>query len=120
MEIKFNTAEGLATAEMVSGEVEIQTAQDALDFLMDCTYQGADVIIVRKENLSPAFFDLKSGLAGEILQKVSNYRLHFAIVGDFGNIESKSLSDFIRESNKAGRVAFAGSVLEALQMFSRK
>ena len=36
-----------------------------------------------------------------------------AIVGDFSEYSSKSLKDFIRESNKSGRVSFVSSVKEA-------
>ena len=77
--------------------------QDALDLMADCDYQGARKIIVHKENIVQDFFDLKTGLAGEILQKFSTYRISFAIIGDFSNIGSKSLSNFIYESqNKSG------------------
>ena len=39
-------------------------------------------------------------MAGEILQKFSNYRVRLAIVGDFTPYSSKSIKDFIYESNK--------------------
>jgi len=61
------------------------------------------------------FFDLKTGLAGEILQKFSNYRVKLAIVGDFEEVKSKSLRDFIRESNRGRTVNFVNSVEEAVE-----
>lgn len=76
-----------------------------------------DHFIIYKENLPETFFDLKTGLAGDILQKVSNYRLRIVIVGDFSMYDSKSLRDFIFESNKSGSVGFVGTLEEALKRF---
>jgi hypothetical protein len=53
-------------------------------------------------------------MAGEILQKFSNYRMRLAIVGDFSEYKSKSLRDFIRESNRTGTINFVGTIDEAL------
>ncbi|WP_083996437.1 DUF4180 domain-containing protein [Desulfosporosinus acididurans] len=52
------------------------------------------------------FFDLKTKLAGEILQKFVNYHVRIAIVGDFSGYKSKSLKDFIYESNNGKDVFF--------------
>ncbi|HLU93222.1 MAG TPA: DUF4180 domain-containing protein, partial [Membranihabitans sp.] len=68
-------------AEVESNEVIISNAQDGLDLLGNLYYQGFDKIIIHEKNLTPQFFDLKNGLAGEILQKFSNYRIPLAIVG---------------------------------------
>ncbi len=45
--------------------------------------------------------------------------MKLAIVGDFSDLSSKSLRDFIYESNKQGRVNFAASVEDALKALSR-
>ena len=66
------------------------------------------------ESLGEEFFDLKTRIAGEMLQKFSNYRTRFAIIGDFTNVQSRSLQDFIRESNDGRTVCFVGSLDEAL------
>ena len=58
------------------------------------------------------FFDLKNGIAGEILQKFSNYRVSLIIVGDFSKYASKSLNDFIYESNKGRHINFVASTTE--------
>jgi hypothetical protein len=69
---------------------------------------GCDRLIVYKESLDEKFFDLKTGFAGEILQKFSNYKMKLAIIGDFSEYVSKSKSfhDFVYESNKGNRVFF--------------
>ncbi len=99
---------------LVSAEgIIINSEQDALDLLANCGYQGADSIIIDEHNLSPHFFELSTGLAGNMLQKFSNYRMRLAIVGSFDKYDSKSLRDFIYESNKAKRINFVSSADEA-------
>lgn len=85
----------------------IRDAQEALELLVNYKYQGIDYIIVRANNLHTDFFDLKTGLAGEILQKFSNYDGYLGILVDHAGYESKSLNDFILESNKTRRIVFA-------------
>ena len=68
---------------------------------------------MRQENIINSFFDLKTKIAGDILQKFSTYNSKLAIVGDFTKFPGNSLKDFIRESNKAGRISFVSSIEEA-------
>ena len=63
------------------------------------------------------FFDLSTKIAGDILQKVSNYNKRLAIIGDYSNVKSKALKDFIYESNKTKQVIFVDEVEEALRIF---
>ena len=113
MEIKIIDVDGVMIALIVSDKIVFATTQGALDIMANCSYQGADCIIIREHNLSPDFFDLKTRIAGEILQKFSNYNCRLAIVGDFSKYESKALRDFIYESNKVGRINFVSSDEEA-------
>jgi hypothetical protein len=78
----------------------------------------AATLIVRKENINREFFRLGSGFAGEMLQKISNYRKRLAIIGDNSKLQSKPLRDFIYESNKNGEVIFVASAEEALKMLT--
>ena len=102
-----------ALAQVQSDETVIHSVQDALDLMANCGYQGARRIILREKNLTPDFFDLKTGVAGEILQKFSNYNVFLAIIGDFSKYTSKSLRDFMYESNKTGRINFVSTPEEA-------
>ncbi|WP_416864162.1 MAG: DUF4180 domain-containing protein [Imperialibacter sp.] len=119
MDIAISQHNGVDIAEVISNELTIKDAQDALDVLANCSYQGADNIIWHEKNIAADFFDLKTGLAGEVLQKFSNYRAKLAIVGDFSKYESKALRDFIFESNRQGRISFVASVDEAKEKLSK-
>lgn len=113
MEVITHTQNGKQIAEVISDEVIIHTAEDGLDLLGDLYYQGFDKIILHEKNITKDFFDLKNGIAGEILQKFSNYRMQLAIVGDFAQYTSQSIKDFMFESNKTGHVGFVSTVEEA-------
>ncbi|MBO9690791.1 DUF4180 domain-containing protein [Chryseobacterium sp.] len=106
-------------AEIISDDVIIRSAQDGLDLMGNIYYQGYDKIILYEKNITPDFFDLKTKIAGEILQKFSNYRIGLAIVGDFSKYQSKSIKDFIFESNQTKHVNFAGSLADALKKISQ-
>ena len=80
---------------------------------MNCLYQDSDSIILYEYNLPAEFFDLKTKLAGDILQKFSTYNGRLAIIGDFSRYESNSLKDFIYESNKQGRINFVATMEDA-------
>jgi hypothetical protein len=113
MRIDLSEVNGICIAEIISDSIEIKNTQDALNIMANCGYQGAGKIIIHEQNVIPDFFDLKTGIAGDILQKFSNYNVRLAIVGDFSIIHSKSLKDFIYESNKTGRINFVNSVQQA-------
>ncbi|MFZ4928889.1 DUF4180 domain-containing protein [Chryseobacterium sp. Mn2064] len=105
-------------AEIISEEMLIQSVQDGWDLMGNIYYQGFDKVILYEKNIVPEFFDLKTKMAGEILQKFSNYRINLAIVGNFSQYESKSLKDFIFESNKTKHVNFVETLERALHNFS--
>lgn len=106
-------------AEFISNEMLIAAAEDGADLVGNLYFEGFDKAILHKKNISPAFFDLKTGIAGEVLQKFSTYRIRLAIVGDFSSYESKSVKDFIFESNKMGHINFVSSKEEALEKLSK-
>ncbi|MDE6357192.1 MAG: DUF4180 domain-containing protein, partial [Eubacteriales bacterium] len=63
-------------------------------------------ICLSKNLIIEDFFDLKTGLAGEILQKFITYKFKIAIYGDFSQYTSKALKDFIKECNKGNDIFF--------------
>jgi hypothetical protein len=93
----------------------VNDANEFLDLVMNLP---ADRVVLHQENFTELFFDLRSGVAGEILQKASTYSRRLGIVGDFSRYGSKSLRDFIGESNRFGKVVFVNSLDEALQKLS--
>ncbi|MDR6923747.1 DUF4180 domain-containing protein [Chryseobacterium sp. 2987] len=118
MKIIAHSIRSVKIAEIIADEILIRSAEDGLDLLGDIYYQGFDKVIIYEKNITPDFFDLKTKIAGEILQKFSNYRMGLAIVGDFSQYESKSIRDFIFESNKTKHINFAETIEDALKRLS--
>jgi hypothetical protein len=114
MKILTHQINEIKIAEVTSDKIIINSTQDGLDLLGNLYYQGFDKIIVYEENITPDFFDLKNGIAGEILQKFSNYRIKLAIIGDFAKYTTKSIHDFIYECNKGKHVNFVSTLKEGL------
>jgi len=112
--IEHKTGNG-SVVELSASEVLIQSEQDALDIIANIGYlYDSNKIIIHKESLSEAFFDLKTGLAGDILQKFSNYRMQLVVVGDFSQYTSMRLKEFLLESNKGSQVNFLPDITAVL------
>ena len=118
MQITLHSINNSKIGEIISDEVILKTTDDGLTILGDLYYQGYDKIIIYEKNITPEFFDLKTGIAGEVLQKFAQYRIPLAIVGDFSKYTSKSIKDFIFESNKGKFINFIASREEALKVLA--
>lgn len=91
--------------------ISIRSFSDIPDAIGACI--GAEGLILTENDLAPEFFDLRSGLAGELFQKFTNYTLRVAIVlpdpdaygGRFGELvyehRSHSLIRFVRSKDEA-------------------
>lgn len=102
-----------------SDEVIMTDVQTAMDLIMSVKYEtGCSKIVLNKEAITEDFFILSKGIAGEILQKFINYRVKFAIYGDFSKYTSKPLKDFIYESNKGKDIYFVSDTDTAVKMLS--
>ena len=117
--IKYHKTDSAdAVAELMTGTANISSPGDILDIMGEVGYQGYAKLILHAADLSAEFFDLRTGLAGEVLQKFSNYRMQLAIVGDFSHLKSRSWRDFIRESNRGRTVSFLPTLEEALSLLA--
>ena len=87
---------------------------NALELIGEALGAGADLIAIPAARMAPAFFSLKTGLAGAMLQKITNYRLGLAVVGEIpaDALQSQPLRDFIAESNRRGQVLFVADMAE--------
>jgi hypothetical protein len=91
----------------------IGSEQDALD-LIGAAFGQAEIVAIPAGRLDGRFFVLRTGLAGEIMQKFVNYRVRLAIVGDISAhlAGSVALQDLVRESNRGRQIWFVGDLDE--------
>ncbi|MCU4988177.1 DUF4180 domain-containing protein [Bacillus cereus] len=119
MEIKKVVIGGINIALVRSDTVVISDVQTALDLVATVQYEvDAKHIVIDKSLISESFFDLKTRLAGDILQKFINYRVKIAIIGDFSIYTSKSLKDFIYECNKGNDIFYLATEQQAIEKLS--
>lgn len=69
-------------------------------------------VAIPVSRLGAAFFPLETGVAGGILQKLANYGIGVAIVGDLPAeaLGRTSVQDFVRESNRGRSIWFLPNV----------
>ncbi|MFJ5262276.1 DUF4180 domain-containing protein [Streptomyces sp. NPDC088387] len=80
----------------------------ALDLIGDAFGQEAELVAVPVERVAADFFELRTGIAGAVMQKFVNYRLRLAVVGDVSHhvAASDALRDLLRETNTGGHIWF--------------
>ncbi|GAA4431551.1 DUF4180 domain-containing protein [Ravibacter arvi] len=109
MEFRTISRDGVTIGEVISDEILFKTVPEGTDFVGNLYYAGFDNVVLDERNVFPDFFDLKTGLAGEVLQKFTNFRIRVAIFGDFTKYGGKSWKDFMLESNQWRQISFAPS-----------
>ena len=78
--------QGLRFVEGSPEEAVMRRAQDAASVIEVCLSTGVRLALLYRANLPAAFFDLSSGQAGEILQKLESFKIRFAVVCAPGSV----------------------------------
>lgn len=119
MNINIIKENSIDIAVVSNSDILIEDVNSALD-LMATVYHvyNCDRIMINKECICEDFFNLRTKLAGEILQKFINYQVKIAIVGDFSRYTSKSLRDFIYECNNGNDIFFLPDEKTAIDKLS--
>jgi hypothetical protein len=100
---------------VVDAEDDVVGGQAARDLLGEAFVADAAWVAVPAGRLDPAFFDLRSGVAGDLLQLSVNYRARLAVIGELPEpaASSNAFAALVRESNAGSQHWFLPS-LEAL------
>lgn len=81
----------------------MRDAGDAGLVVEACFSSGVDRALLYAQNLTGAFFDLSSGDAGAILQKLRNYGIRVAVVCPAGSVRfSSRFGEMAEEEARAG------------------
>jgi len=91
--------------------ISIRSASDISDALGICL--GAKGLILTENDLAPEVFDLRTGLAGELFQKVTNYKLRVAIILPDFEAYGERLAELAFEHRSHSMIRFVPSEDEA-------
>jgi len=91
----------------------IRSERDILDLMGHFGEVGANLLLISDGALHPDFFDLSTGLAGDISLKLSTYRVKTAIVVDLESIPSLRFQEWAGECNRGWEIRFCADLAEA-------
>jgi hypothetical protein len=89
--------EGMPTAPLMA------SVGDANRIIEACYEHETQRVLLYPSNMTPAFFDLSSHEAGEILQKLRNYGVHLAVVCQPGTVQFSSRFGELLAEERRGR-----------------
>lgn len=92
-------------------DISIKSFGDISDALGACL--GTQGLILTEKDLAPDFFDLRTGLAGELFQKFINYKVRIVIVLADANAYGKRFSELAYEHASHNMIRFVGTEAEA-------
>ena len=93
---------------LLADTAPLHTLAEVVDLVGNASYQGVAWVAVPADLLPGDFFRLRTGFAGEVMQKFVNYRVGLAVIGDISahTDAGTALSDLVRESNAGTQVWF--------------
>lgn len=97
MQVKVLEREG---ERIVEGVDITDRVDEILELVAACFEQDTSRLLIESRNLPTAFFDLRSGFAGELLQKLQNYRIQLASVFPVEDAYDERFREFLLEARR--------------------
>jgi hypothetical protein len=91
-----------------------------MDAVAVCFEQGTEALLIDRPALPPEFFDLRTGITGELVQKLTQYGVRLACVVPDLDVQPERFQEFAREANRGSRARFFGSKNDAVGWLSTK
>ena|SRR5215510_340333 len=91
--------------------ISIRSFSDISDAIGACI--EAEGLILTESDMAQEFFDLRSGLAGELFQKCTNYNVRLAIVLPNPEAYGERISELAYEHKSHSMIRFLRSMDEA-------
>lgn len=98
--MKVSRYRGVEYAEGLAGERVLQKGDDSVDLIGFCIENGTSRVLLFAENVADDFFDLRSGIAGVVLQKLRNYQIKLALVLPSEASSKGRFGEMVREENR--------------------
>lgn len=100
LDYKYMIKNGVGYIECCKAARVLESEQDALDLVGVCGENGTSLLMVHSEALSEDFFRLRTGIAGRMLQKFTNYSLKTAAVIPSELTSRGKFKDMMLEANR--------------------
>jgi PadR family transcriptional regulator, regulatory protein AphA len=84
----------------------LKSESQALDLIAACSEYETNRLLIHKQSLPDDFFNLRSGLAGAVLQKFVNYNLRVALVIGAEQAKEGRFGDMVIEANRGSQLRF--------------
>lgn len=110
---KYGEIENKKYIEFISTSEPLSTENDALDFIALCWEHEANALMIHYETLSEDFFNLKTKVAGNIIQKFINYGIKAATIVPQETIQEGRFKEMAMETNKGNHFRLYESKEEA-------
>jgi PadR family transcriptional regulator, regulatory protein AphA len=99
--------------EYASAETPLRSEQDALELVAACFENDAYLLMLHEEMLTDDFFNLRTGIAGQVLQKFSNYHVKVAVILRSEQRIKGKFKELLAESNKGNAFKAFNSLSDA-------
>ncbi len=99
--------------EYISSEVQISSEEDVLDIVGTCFGNSCNYVMLHGEVLSEDFFNLKTKVAGMMLQKFINYHIKVAAILPSDEKIKGRFGEMVSETNKGNDFRVFKNVEEA-------
>jgi hypothetical protein len=121
MQVESYDLHGVRVLECAAGGAPLRNDRDITDLIALAWEQRAKLIVLPVARLGDEFFQLKTGIAGEIVQKFVNYGLCLAIMSDISKYTdaSQALRDFVAEANRGRHLWFVSDIAELRRRLER-
>lgn len=82
---------------------KLSSEQDALELVAACGEYNTDRVMLHASNLTDDFYQLRTGLAGAVLQKFANYRIRAAAVLTPELVNQGRFKEMVLEANRGNQ-----------------
>jgi len=120
MELTVSEEAGVRFVEGPPDLPLMRSVEDSTLVLEACFSHGVSSALLYAPNLTERFFDLSSGEAGAILQKLRNYRIRLAVVCTPDSVPfSTRFGEMVAEESRTGYFQVFDSASAAREWLSR-
>lgn len=87
--------------ELLTNDTPLSTEQDAVDLIGLCKEHDVELLLVHGEALAGEFFSLRTGVAGRMIQKFTNYHVKTAVIIPDPSLNRGRFKEMVGESNRS-------------------